>query len=58
MKELIEDYERRLKTVMDMIEHTRYDNLDLIRLKTKASCYRTFLAELKHQSNVTNVLGG
>ena len=45
MKQLIEDYERRLKTVMAELEKGGND-LTINRLGTKASCYRTFLTEL------------
>ena len=45
MKELIEDYERRLKTVIKLIAEGGND-LTINRLGTKASCYRTFLIEL------------
>ena len=45
MKQLIEDYERRLKTVMDELEKGGND-LTINRLGTKASCYRTFLTVL------------
>lgn len=46
MEELIQDYKRRLKTVMEEIEKGGSDIL-LTRLGTKASCYRTFIAELE-----------
>ena len=46
MKQLIGDYERRLKTVMVELEKGGND-LTINRLGTKASCYRTFLTELK-----------
>ena len=48
MEILIEDYERRLETVMLMIEEKAYsDPIDIERLKTKAICYRSFVYELK-----------
>jgi len=46
MEELKEDYERRLKTVMEAIAKGGND-LTIMRLGTKASCYRTFISELE-----------
>jgi hypothetical protein len=48
MKDLIEDYERRLKTVNAELKKGGND-LTINRLGTKASCYRTFIAELKRE---------
>lgn len=50
METLLEDYKRRLKTANEMIEGLRFKddvNPDYIRLTTKASCYRTIIAELE-----------
>jgi hypothetical protein len=50
MKELLEDYERKLDTLNKMIEGLEFQdiNTDTIkRYRTKASCYRTFIVELK-----------
>lgn len=47
---LIEDYERRLNTANKIIDEFNFkddSNPDYIRMKTKASCYRTFITELK-----------
>ena len=52
MKQLKEDYERRLKTVMKEIAKGGND-LTINRLGTKASCYRTFLTELDRAINFT-----
>lgn len=58
MKQLIEDYERRLKTAETMLERKNYSSITQAeRIKTKASCYRTFIAELKQQCNIPNVVG-
>jgi hypothetical protein len=57
MKQLIKDYEHRLKTAETMLEHKNYGSIEQAeRIKTKASCYRTFLAELKKQCNIANVV--
>lgn len=48
MKELLEDYRRRLKTVNEMIANTKADDsITLERLNTKAGDYRTFIVELE-----------
>jgi hypothetical protein len=59
MNELIELYERKLKAIQPMIESAMYDEYTEreIRLRAKASCYRTFLSELKQQCNRANVVG-
>lgn len=46
IKLLIEDYKRREKTAMKELAKGGND-LTINRLGTKASCYRTFIAELK-----------
>lgn len=58
MNELIESYERKLKAIQPMIESAKFDEDTEreIRLRTKASCYRTFLNELKQQCNIANVV--
>ena len=52
METLLDDYKRRLATIqneIDKFEHNCPDNLDYTRYKTKASCYRTFIAELERE---------
>ena len=58
MNELIESYERKLKAIQPMIESAKFDEDTEreIRLRTKASCYRTFLSELKQQCNIADVV--
>lgn len=46
IEQLIEDYKRRLKTVMVEIKKGGND-LTINRLSTKGSCYRTFITELE-----------
>lgn len=48
MKELIEDYERRLKNIAELIEDNKGLKTATLRLNTKANCYRTFISELKN----------
>lgn len=46
--QLLEDYERRLKTLNNFIGENLYKSpSELKRLRTKAGTYRTFIAELK-----------
>ena len=55
MKQLIEDYERRLNTVQEMIEKLKFKddaNPDYVRLTTKRAEYRTFIAELKRELGI------
>lgn len=50
MEQLLEDYQRRLKTITEMINNLPSDCPDKpehIRLTTKRSCYKTFISELK-----------
>lgn len=61
MKTLIEDYERRLKSVEDMLNNFKSSgSINDIRkderLKIKASGYRTFIAELKRELGVNKEL--
>ena len=61
MKTIIEDYERRLKSVEDMLNNFKSSgSINDIRkderLKTKASIYRTLIAELKHELGVNKEL--
>ena len=48
MKELLEHYERKLKSINELI--AKSDNeVNLSRLKIKASCYRSFIDELEYE---------
>lgn len=50
MESLIKDYERRLETVLTELKPLKLEeDLKHERLTTKASCYRTFIAELKRE---------
>ena len=49
MKTLIEDYERRLKTTLEELRVCEINIEKEARLQTKASCYRTFIAELRRE---------
>ena len=50
MKQLLEDYKRKLATINQMIEGLEFQdiNTDTVkRYRTKASCYKTFISELE-----------
>ena len=47
MEQLLEDYQKRLKTINKSLEHSNG-----IRLLTKASCYRTFISELEREIRI------
>jgi hypothetical protein len=51
METLLQDYKRRLKTVMREIEKGG-NELTINRLGTKASCYRTFISELERDAPI------
>ena len=51
METLLEDYERRLKTVLEELRICELNIEKETRLQTKASCYRTFISELKRELN-------
>lgn len=56
IRTLIEDYSRRLRNVVQAIDELDSEQVGFseteVRLKTKASCYRTFIAELKRELDV------
>jgi uncharacterized protein Yka (UPF0111/DUF47 family) len=52
METLLEDYKRKLKTVIELLLRVPTqipERADSIRLKVKASCYRTFITELERE---------
>lgn len=50
MKELIEDYKRKVKSCDKLIALTT-DEKTLERLKIKRGCYNSFVVELGHAQN-------
>lgn len=51
VEKLLEDYEKRLKTVLEEIRICKLDIKKETRLSIKAICYRTFICELKRDLN-------
>lgn len=53
MKQLLEDYKRRLETITIEIgtkfKHNCPDNPDYVRYRTKQSCYKTLIAEIERE---------
>ena len=54
MEILLEDYKRRIETALDMLSSTKdnggiNDTKKMERIRTKISCYRTFIAELERE---------
>lgn len=62
IKLLLEDYQRRLKTITKKIGKISTLTLDKLetknRLETKASCYRTFISELERTLETVEKLSG
>ena len=56
MKTLLEDYERRLKTVLSELKKCELNIEKETRLSTKASCYKTFIIELTKQLTLSDVV--
>jgi len=49
MKKLLDDYERRLKTILEELRVCELNIEKEATLETKISCYRTFISELKRE---------
>lgn len=56
MKQLIEDYERKLKAILEMIKNADTKGVNYVRLNTKAICFRHFLKELNRALNIDGVI--
>lgn len=56
MNQLIEDYERRLKTIREELKVPTISLQKEMRLGIKAGCYKTFIAELKRQVKASKPL--
>jgi len=56
-KQLIEDYERKIKTAYLLLGSMKKDGTEIDRFNrvtTKLSCYRTFLSELNQLKEVVD----
>jgi len=53
MNELIEDYQRKINSVNELLkDKDDYDDETINRLKIKVGCYRAFLTDLKRALNI------
>ena len=58
MNELIEDYQRKINSVNELLKDTEdYDDETINRLKTKVGCYRSMLTDIKRALNIDFVSG-
>ena len=55
MNELIEDYQRKINTINELLKDSSNSEETISRLKTKAGCYRSFLTDLKRALNIDSV---
>lgn len=54
MKQLKQDYERRLNTALQELKVCELNIEKETRLQTKISCYRTFISELNRELKKDN----
>jgi len=52
MNELIEDYQRKISSVKELLKNKDNDEETITRLKIKVGCYRSFLTDLKRALNI------
>ena len=56
MNELIEDYQRKISSVNELLKNKDNDEETITRLKIKVGCYRSFLTDLKRALNIDIVM--
>lgn len=56
MEELIEDYQRKINSVNELLKNKDNSMETLNRLNIKVGCYRAFLTDLKRALNLHNVV--
>jgi len=57
MKELIEDYQRKINSVNELLKNKEdYDDETINRLNIKIGCYRSFLTDIKRAVNIDLVI--
>ena len=52
MNELIEDYQRKINTINELLKNSSNSEGTINRLKTKVGCYRSFLTDLNRALNI------
>tara|TARA_R110001632_G_scaffold13447_2_gene46204 strand:+ start:289 stop:570 length:282 start_codon:yes stop_codon:yes gene_type:complete len=55
MNELIEDYQRKINSVNELLKNKDNDKETINRLKIKVGCYRSFLTDLNRAFNIDDV---
>ncbi len=55
MNELIEDYQRKINTINELLKDSSNSEDTIKRLKIKVGCYRSFLTDLNRALNIDNV---
>ena len=56
MNDLIEDYQRKINSVNELLKNKDNDEETINRLKIKVGCYRSFLTDLKRALNIDPVM--
>lgn len=56
MNELIEDYQRKINSVNELLKDKTNSEETINRLTTKVGCYRSFLTDLKRALNIDIVI--
>ena len=56
MNELIEDYQRKINSVNELLKDNTNSDETINRLKIKVGCYRSFLTDLKRALNIDLVM--
>ena len=54
MNELIEDYQRKINSVNELLKNKDNDKETINRLKIKVGCYRSFLTDLNQNKDIYN----
>ena len=57
MNELIEDYQRKINTINEILKDSSNSEETINRLKIKVGCYIAFLTDLNRALNIDLVLG-
>ena len=52
MNELIEDYQRKINTINELLKDSSNSDDTINRLKIKVGCYRSFLTDLNRALNI------
>lgn len=56
MNELIEDYQRKINTINELLKDSSNSDETINRLKIKVGCYRSFLTDINRALNIDLVM--